>query len=273
VLRHQINDLVYYRFANLASHDGVFHGVFTRLGGVSHPPYDSLNVGHFVGDDREAVETNHDLICQVLGISRGDLTAAQQVHGSQVTLVGPGDRGRVMPVTDALITDAPGVALLLRFADCLPVLLYDPVHQAIGLVHAGWRGTIGGIAARTISAMTQAYGSHPADIIAGLGPCIGPCCYRVGTEVIEPVKANFNPWQGLLHPKGDGSLHFDLRKANRRQLAELGVPPLSPPTLGGRKRGIEAMPLCTACRTDEFFSYRAEGGHTGCFAVVLGRRG
>jgi len=261
MLRCEIDGLVYYRFVNLASHDGVFHGVFTRLGGVSPSPYDSLNVGHFVGDDREAVETNHDLICQTLGISRRDITAAQQVHGGQVTLVGPEDRGRVIRTTDALVTDAPGVALLLRFADCLPVLLYDPVHQALGLVHAGWRGTMAGIAMGTVAAMTEAYGSRPADIIAGLGPGIGPCCYQVGTEVIELVKANFNPWQELLQPQGDGSLHFDLQEANRRQLAELGV------------EEIEAMQLCTACRTDEFFSYRAEGGQTGCFAVVLGKRG
>jgi YfiH family protein len=261
VLRHQINGLVYYRFANSASHDGVFHGVFTRLGGVSSSPYDSLNVGHFVGDHREAVETNHDLICQVLDISRGDVTAAQQVHGSRVALVGLEDRGRVIPATDALITDAPGVALLLRFADCLPVLLYDPVRRVVGLAHAGWRGTVKRIAAKMVLAMMDAYGSRPADIIAGLGPCIGPCCYQVGGEVIEPVKENFDHWPGLLRPQGDGSVHFDLREANRRQLAELGV------------EDIEVSQLCTACRTDEFFSYRAEGGHTGCFAVVLGMRG
>jgi YfiH family protein len=261
MLRQQINDLVYYRFANFASHDGVFHGVFTRLGGVSRSPYDSLNVGYCVGEDREAVETNHDLICQALGLSRGDVTAAQQVHGSQVTRVGPEDRGQVISAADALIADAPGVALMLRFADCLPILLYDPVHQAFGLVHAGWRGTVGGIAAKTTLAMVEAYGSRPADIMAGLGPCVGPCCYQVGPEVIEPLKANFNHWQELLQPQGDGSVHFDLWEANRRQLAELGV------------EEIAVMQLCTACHTDEFFSYRAEGGHTGCFAAVIGRRG
>jgi copper oxidase (laccase) domain-containing protein len=117
------------------------------------------------------------------------------------------------------------------------------------------------IAVKTALAMVEAYGSRPAEIIAGLGPCIGPCCYQVGTEVIEAVKASFNHWQELLHPQGDGSLHLDLREANRRQLTALGV------------EDIEVMQLCTACRIDEFFSYRAEGGHTGCFAVVLGKRG
>jgi len=259
--RQQINGLVYYRFANLASHDEVFHGVFTRLGGVSPSPYDSLNVGHFIGDDHQAVEANHALICQALGISRRDVATAHQVHGGQLALVGPEDRGRVIPATDALITDTPGVALMLRFADCLPALLYDPVHEVLGLVHAGWKGTIEGIAAKTVSTMVEACGSRPADIIAGLGPCIGPCCYQVGAEVIELVKASFNHWQGLLRPQGDGSFHFDLWEANRRQLVKLGV------------EEIAVIQLCTACRTDEFFSHRAEAGRTGRFAVILGKRG
>lgn len=261
MLRHEINSLVYYRFANLASHDEVFHGVFTRLGGVSSSPYDSLNVGHFIGDDHEAVGTNHDLICRALGIARRDVATAHQVHGNRVALVRPEDRGRVIPATDALITDTAGVALMLRFADCLPVLLYDLVHQVIGLAHAGWKGTIGRIAAKTISAMIETCGSRPADIMAGLGPCIGPCCYQVGAEVIEVVKASFNHWQGLLRPQGDDFFHFDLWEANRRQLVELGV------------EKIEVIQLCTACRTDEFFSHRVEGGRTGRFAVILGKRG
>ena len=175
--------------------------------------------------------------------------------------MGPEDRGRVIPATDALITDTPGIALMLRFADCLPVLFYDPVRRAIGLAHAGWRGAIKGIAARTVVAMMEAYGSRPADIVAGLGPCIGPCCYQVGADVIASVKAGFNHWRGLLQSQGDGSVHFDLWEANRRQLTEMGV------------EEIEVIQICTACRTDEFFSHRAEGGRTGRSAVMLGMRG
>jgi YfiH family protein len=218
-------------------------------------------VGHLVGDQHELVEANHDLIYQALDIPRGDVATARQVHGSRVALVGWGDRGRVIPATDALITDMQGLSLMLRFADCLPVLLYDPVRRAIGLAHAGWRGTVKGIAAKTVAAVMQAYGSQPADIVAGLGPCIGPCCYQVGSEVIEAVRANFNHWRGLLRPQRDGSLHFDLWEANRLQLAEAGV------------EEIDVSRICTACRTDEFFSHRAEGAQTGRFAVVLGMRG
>lgn len=261
MLRREVVGLVYYRFANLASHDEVIHGLFTRLGGVSPSPYDSLNVGHCVGDDDELVEANHARIYQALGISRGDVVTAHQVHGEQVAVVGHGDRGRVIPSTDALITNTPGVALMLRFADCLPVLLYDPTCRAIGLAHSGWRGTAKGIAAKTALSMMGAWGSRPCDIVAGLGPCIGPCCYQVGAEVVEVVKARFNHWQGLLQLQGDGSVHFDLWEANRRQLAELGV------------KEIEVSQLCTACRTDEFFSHRAEDGRTGRFAAILGMRG
>jgi YfiH family protein len=261
VLRQQSSGLVYYHFANLASRSEVVHGVFTRLGGVSRSPYESLNVGHLVGDAPQAVEANHDLICQSLGISRGDIVTAHQVHGSRVALVRTEDRGRVIPATDALITDTPGVALMLRFADCLPVLLYDPTRRVVGLAHAGWKGTVKGIAAKTALVMMDVYGSRPADIVAGLGPCIGPCCYQVGTEVIEAVKASFNDWQRLLRSQGDGSVHFDLWEANRRQLAGLGI------------EEIEVIQLCTACRTDEFFSHRAEGGCAGRFAVILGMRG
>ena len=218
-------------------------------------------MGHLVGDDHQSVEANHDLIYQALGISRRDVATARQVHGSRVALVGLDGRDRVIPATDALVTDTPGVALLLRFADCLPVLLYDPVRRAIGLAHAGWKGSIKGIAGKTVSAMMEAFGSRPADIIAGLGPCIGPCCYQVGTEVVELVKASFNHWQGLIRSQGDGSFHFDLWETNRLQLVERGV------------EEIEVTQLCTACRTDEFFSHRAEKGRTGRFAVILGMRG
>jgi YfiH family protein len=259
--RHEINGLVYYGFANLAAYDVVLHGVLTRLGGLSPSPYRSLNVGHLVGDDHQSVEANHDLIYQALSVSRSDVATAHQVHGSRVALVGPDDRGRVIPATDALITDNLGVALMLRFADCLPVLFYDPVRRAIGLAHAGWKGSIKGIAGKTVSVMMETFGSRPADIMAGLGPCIGPCCYQVGTEVVELVKARFNHWQGLIRSQGDGTFHFDLWETNRRQLVELGV------------EEIEVMQLCTACCTDEFFSHRAEGGRTGRFAVILGMRG
>ena len=259
--RVQNETLVYYRFASLARHPEIVHGVFTRLGGASQPPYASLNVGHTVGDDLAAVEANHARICQALGIARSAIATARQVHGSRVALVGPEDRGRIAPATDGLVTNVPGVPLMLRFADCVPLLLYDPVHRAIGLAHAGWRGTVEGLARKVVLAMAEAFGSRPRDLVVGLGPAIGPCCYSVGEEVARAVRAALPDGGSLLRCQGDGTLHFDLWEANRWELAEQGV------------EQIEVAGLCTACHVDEFFSHRAERGETGRFGVILGLRG
>lgn len=258
MLREDNGEIVYYRFSNLAQCDGLIHGVFTRLGGVSRPPFAALNVGRSVGDDQEAVEANHALICEMLGIPRQAIATAHQVHGANVSIVGSEDGGKAMPETDALVTNAPGVFLLLRFADCVPLLLYDPVRRAVGLVHAGWKGTIGGIAREAISALKEAYGCRPSDMLAAIGPSIGPCCYQVGEDVGRLVKVQLADWPMLLKQDENGSLHFDLWYANRLQLIRSGI------------EQIEVAGVCTACHSDEFFSHRADGGRTGRFAVVVG---
>lgn len=256
--REESNGLLYYRFHSLAACGEIIHGVFTRLGGISHPPYHWLNVGSSVGDDQEAVDTNHDLICRALGIRRADIATAYQVHSANVAVVGPKDRGRVALQTDALVTNTPGVFLMLRFADCVPILFYDPVQRAVGLAHAGWKGTLGRAVQKTVEAMVEVYGSRPADLIACIGPSIGPCCYQIGGDVAELVNKVFPSQPQLLCRQGDGSCHFDLWEANRLQLAAMGV------------HQVEVSGLCTACHNDEFFSHRADNGLTGRFAVVIG---
>jgi YfiH family protein len=256
--REENNGLFYYRFHSLAAYGEIVHGVFTRLGGISRYPYHWLNVGKSVGDDQKAVDTNYDLICQTLGIRRGDIATAYQVHSANVAVVGPDDRGRVALQTDALVTNSPGVFLMLRFADCVPIAFFDPVQRAIGLAHAGWKGTLNKTAQKTVEAMMKACGSRPADLIACIGPSIGPCCYQVGANVVKSVNEVFPQQPPLLYQQGDGSRHFDLWEANRLQLAALGV------------HQIEVSGLCTACHNDEFFSHRADNGRTGRFAVVMG---
>lgn len=256
--REENNGLLYYRFHSLAAYGEVVHGVFTRLGGTSRPPYHWLNVGKSVGDDQKAVDANYGLICRTLGIHRGDIATAYQVHSANVAVVGPGDRGRVARQTDALVTNRPGVFLMLRFADCVPIAFYDPVQRAIGLAHAGWKGTLGKAAQKTVEAMMEAYGSRPADLIACIGPSIGPCCYQIGGNVAKLVNEVFPYQPQLLHQQEDGSRHLDLWAANWLQLAALGV------------HQIEVSGLCTACHNDEFFSHRADNGCTGRFAVVVG---
>jgi YfiH family protein len=256
--REENNGLLYYRFHNLAACGEIVHGVFTRLGGTSRPPYHWLNVGKSVGDDQQAVDANYDLICWTLGIHRDDIATAYQVHSANVAVVGPEDRGQVALQTDALVTNSTGVFLMLRFADCVPIAFYDPVQQAIGLAHAGWKGTLGRAAQKTVEAMVDVYGSRPADLIVCIGPSIGPCCYQIGGNVAKLVSEVFPQRPQLLLQQGDGSRHFDLWEANRLQLAALGV------------HKIEVSGLCTACHNDEFFSHRADNGRTGRFAVVMG---
>jgi len=248
--------LPYYQFASLARCRGLRHAIFTRHGGVSQPPWNTLNVGRAVGDSPTAVEENHRRICAEMDIRREDIVTAYQVGGAHVGLVDASHRGQVTPATDALITTTPGVPLMLRFADCLPILLYDPARRALGLVHAGWRGTVARVAQQAVQVMVATFGSRPEDLIAGIGPGIGPCCYRVGDDVMSAIRAAFPQGNGLLTRQPDGSHHLDLWAANAWQLREMGV------------RIVEVAGLCTACHTDEFFSHRGERGRTGRFAVV-----
>jgi hypothetical protein len=253
------NGLAYYQFESLlpfAETDELRHAVFTRLGGVSEPPYATLNTGRTVGDEPTAVTENHRRICRALGTDPAAIAGGYQVHGVRVAVLGRDDRGRVRPRTDALLTSEPGVSLMQRYADCTPLVLYDPARRALGLAHAGWRGTVEGMALEAVKAMTEAFGTRPADLIAGVGPSIGPCCYEVGPEVARLVRQRFETRDDWLLPRNDGAVHLDLWAANRRQLTSAGV---------GR---VEVAGICTACRTDEFFSHRAEEGRTGRFGVL-----
>jgi YfiH family protein len=172
--------------------------------------------------------------------------------------VGQEDKGRVCPRTDALITATPGVPLMLRFADCVPILFYDPARKVVGLAHAGWRGTVAGIAQATVEAMGRTFGCRPQDMIAGIGPAIGPCCYTVGADVVQAVRQAFPGGSERLTHRAGGHWQLDLWSANQVQLAECGV---------GQ---IEVAGLCTACHTEEWFSHRATGGKTGRFGVLAG---
>ncbi len=248
------HELVTYHFENLAT-EGLVHAVFTRSGGVSRGPFATLNVGNSIGDDETAVAENHARIYAHLGLGADQVATPRQVHSNRVAVVTAQDAGQTIPSSDGLVTDTPVVALLLRFADCQPILLYDPVHHALGLVHAGWRGVALGIARRAVEIMHEAFDTRPQDLIAGLGPAIGPCCYTVGHNVAAAMGYALPNWSKVMHLEEDG-WRFDLSGANAQQLAAAGV------------ANIEQAHLCTACRDDEFFSHRAGNGQTGRFAVV-----
>jgi len=251
------------RAVQLQSLEGerLFHGFFTRLGGVSFSPYDSLNMGHTVGDDPAAVETNHQLLFRALGLTGQEIVNARQVHGDRVARVTAADRGTVIADTDALVSDSPGVTLLMRFADCVPLIYWAPKQGAFGLAHGGWRGSVQGIAAKTARAMSDMFGCRPDELRVGIGPSIGTCCYQVGPEVIAQVREAMPDYEGLFSKfTADGRANLDLQQLNVRYLHRVGV------------KQIQIVGLCTACRTDLFFSHRAERGLTGRFAVVVGLR-
>ena len=255
MLRQEAGGIVTYHFESLAV-EGLVHIIFTRLGGVSLEPFDTLNVGNTVGDDAAAVAENHARVYAQLGMSAAQITSPRQVHSNRVVVIGAEQAGTIISDSDGLVTRTPGVGLLLRFADCQPILLYDPVHHALALVHAGWRGVAQGIARRALETMTRAFGTEPRDLLAGLGPAIGPCHYTVGDKVAAAMGYVLPDWAGALSPLGEDQWRLDLSAANAQQLAAEGV------------KQIEYADLCTACHHDEFYSHRAGNGLTGRFAVA-----
>jgi YfiH family protein len=240
-----------YRFDNLSRVPGVVHAVTTRAGGVSEGRCESLNVSYSVGDAPENVDENLRRVASFVGASRDDLFSAYQVHGREVTLVEDEADVPGRPRCDVLITRSTSKTLMLRYADCTPVLLADTRRPAIGVVHAGWRGSAVRAAQAAVSAMTEAFGSDPADLVAGIGPAIGPCCYTVGSDVVMA----FGDRPELF---SDGRL--DLWEANRQALLEAGVPP----------EHVEVAGVCTQCQAERFFSHRAnQGKPAGRFAAVI----
>jgi hypothetical protein len=257
--RHRLNGVVQYRFEGVGDVENLLHAVLTRLGGVSRGPYATLNLGHTVGDDPEAVEENHRRALDPLEIHPDTVVSPWQVHGARVEIVGKEHRGTVRPKTDALLTVNPGVPLMMRFGDCTPVLLCDPARQVVGLAHAGWRGVVAGIVGTTVKTMVEQLGSNPGDVWAGIGPTIGPCCYEVGSDVARQIEEAC-PAGSQVTRRVNGRIHADLPAAVEAQLKESGI------------RRIEQSALCTSCRVDEFFSHRAENGRTGRFGIVMGWR-
>ena len=252
--RHQSNGLAWYTFDGPGRR--FQHALITRRGGVSAGAFAHLNLGSTVGDDPAAVAENHRRLYATFELDAEQVVSPHQVHGRNVVLVGAAQGGTVVPQTDALITAEPGVALLLRFADCTPVLFYDPVHHAAGLAHAGWRGTAAGIVPATVEAMRAHFGTTPDALWAGIGPAIGPEHYAVGAEVVTAIERRL-PDSAYVTRRRDGEVFLDLPGAVAAQLEGLGI---------GR---IEPSQLHTAERTDEWYSHRAENGRTGRFGVLV----
>jgi purine-nucleoside/S-methyl-5'-thioadenosine phosphorylase / adenosine deaminase len=283
------------------------HAFSTRLGTRGGALARGLNLGYTPGESRARVERNRAAFFKTIGARDFELAEIHQVHSTLIYRVRRGKHGAIEylpsgypagegqgpPQGDALMTDEPGILLAVRTADCVPVLLLDSKRRAVAAIHAGWKGMLGGIVEKTAGEMRRQFGSRPGDIFAAVGPSIGACCYEVGEEVAEHFRGGFADGECFVvspeleedsggsaqkrapypppflskAPPGHGPdpaprPHLDLVAAARYQLLRAGV-------LSSR---IAVAGLCTATRTDLFFSYRKEGNHTGRMMAVIGIR-
>lgn len=257
--RIHANGVITYTFDSLEALPVQAH-VSTRHGGVSPAPWNTLNFSVRRGDTPEHVRANRERFAAAVGVVREQVVHCRQVHGTGVAKVDWSDAGQVIEGVDASVTDAVGLPLGLVFADCVPVLLYDPMHHALGACHAGWRGTVNGAAAATLWAMQAAYGTDPSDVRACIGPSIGPESYEVGDEVVEMARALLSqPEAVIVYRNGENRRpYLNLWRANAIQLIDVGVP----------EAQIEISAMDTAQRTDDFFSHRAERGQCGLFGMI-----
>jgi len=255
---HQPDHIRYLTFESFAVR-GLTHAVFTRVGGESIGYLTSLNVGLTVGDDPQTVARNRQHAFNTLNRTTASLSDSWLVHQNNVKVYeSPRPAQQQYPEkADIILTDNPEVTLFMRYADCVPILLYDPVKRAIGLAHAGWQGTVLKVARTAVEAMQTRYGSSPSDLRTAIGPSIGPDRYEVGPEVVERVRSAFGADALTLLPQYGSSTHFDLWEANRLTLHQAGV------------QQVELAGICTASNTQDWFSHRAENGKTGRFGVLL----
>jgi YfiH family protein len=233
------------------SSPSLFHGSFTRQGGVSPAPYDSLNVAYGLDDDEANVQENRDRIKTSLSIPK--LVSCRQVHGDRVAvIVEKPATDLAVDGHDALITAMTGIGLMIQHADCQAILLHDPVKRVVGIIHAGWRGSVANIARKTVAAMQKSYGCDPADLRAAISPSLGPCCAEFRNYQLE-LPAEFYRYQ--VRP-----YYFDFWAISRDQLHRAGI----------RTGNIAVANQCTVCNSD-YFSFRRDRV-TGRCATVIGIR-
>ncbi|MDF9843203.1 MULTISPECIES: peptidoglycan editing factor PgeF [unclassified Paenibacillus] len=259
-------------------HTEITAGFTGRAGGAGKPPYDGFNCAFHVGDDPEDVLSNRRMLAESLGFSLSDWTCGEQTHGKHIAAVTAEDRGRgstdresAFPSTDGLVTNVPGVLLTSFYADCVPLYFYDPVRRAVGLAHAGWKGTVAEIAGAMVAAMSGMYGSRPEEIIAAIGPSIGDCCYEVDDYVMnhvrkleqtlpDPASLEAAPPLYSVSQSDKEKSMLNLKEMNRRIMIKAGILPTH----------IECTTWCTSCNPDVFFSYRKEQGVTGRMTSWIG---
>ncbi|MGH9402451.1 MAG: peptidoglycan editing factor PgeF [Terriglobia bacterium] len=287
---------------NLAQFPWLLHAFSTRRGGTSKPPAAGLNLGTARQSQPQSIAKNRRMFFEAIGATAFSLASIHQIHSAEILQVAKSSKAKLQyrptgcesgeecaiaeTCGDALLTEEARLLLSVRTADCLPILVVDPGSRVAAAIHAGWRGALARITEKTLGEMRRCFGSNPRRLFAALGPCIHPCCYEVGEEVVDAFsgrfagsekyfqkateldsgKRNFPPFLSMTPPGHDrpagSGFCLDLVAVARDQLRSAGVP----------ASHIQASDFCTSCRTDLFFSYRKEGSATGRMMAVIGMR-
>lgn len=260
----------YIAFPVLSNLNFILHGFSTKLGGVSTGIFASMNFGADSGsysDRPENIMENYRRIAASIGFDPRSVVISKQVHKTNIRLVDQNDCGKGLfrprdyDEVDGLICNTPGVTLVTKYADCVPLYFADPIHKAIGLTHSGWRGTVKKIGKITVQEMQKSFGSRPSDMIAVIGPSICADCYEVSEDVVREFRMAFslNGDNEIIKPNPAGRYQMDLWAANRTVLSEAGLLP----------ENIHVSGICTSCNSELLFSHRKTGGKRGSLAGFL----
>ncbi len=261
------NNVQYIQFPHLENTGLVHHGFSTKHGGVSTHHYSSMNLSFTRGDNPMSVKENFVLFSEAIGVEGDSLVFSDQIHETEIRRVGRADRGKgihrssdIISV-DGLMTNEPGVTLTTFYADCVPLFFLDPINKAIGLTHAGWRGTVKGIGPITVKAMVEAFDTNPSDLLVGIAPSIGPCCYEVTGDVIMEFEKRTNRviLDKIVQRVDETHYMLDLWEANKMLLIEAGV----------KEENIVVTDLCTKCHHEDFYSHRVMGKDRGSLAAMM----
>lgn len=263
---HKKGDVLYFTFPLFDKAGGVKHAFSTRMGGVSKGVCASMSFGFSLGDDPEAVKKNYEIFCSAFGTDYKNVVLSQQTHTANIRIITKEDVGkgvfreRDYSDIDGLVTAESGIVLVTQYADCTPLAFYDPVKGVVATSHAGWRGTVQEIGAKTVALMQKCFGCDPKDILCGIGPNIGKCCYEVDDPVINEInKLSYLNVSACYTPKGNGKYMLDLKETNRQILTNCGILP----------ENIDTADLCTCCNSDIFHSHRATKGKRGTLALMI----
>jgi polyphenol oxidase len=247
---------IHYINAEFSGSECSVQGFTSRHEGVSRPPYNSLNLGTNTLDQHHSVEGNRSLLTRAFGLPQESLVTVRQVHGTDILVIDEPneDYSHFLGVeSDAIITNQAGVMIGVCVADCVPILLLDPVKRVIAAVHAGWQGTAAGLVSKTVAGMKSQFNCNTEDIQVAIGPCISKCCY----EVDGPVKNAFSQcnvaWENIAEPSTEGKWKLDLSSANKQLLLQAGI----------NDSAIQVSDVCVCCVKESFFSYRRDDGETG----------